>query len=56
MVKGCPSHLISAIYKEPVYHQVIDLHILVGDDYDWIGVGRDDGKEQGEYSAIFYKK
>ncbi|KAI8335440.1 Endonuclease/exonuclease/phosphatase [Chlamydoabsidia padenii] len=42
--------------QEPVHHQVVDLHILVGDDYDWIGVGRDDGKEQGEYSAIFYKK
>lgn len=26
------------------------------DDYDCIGVGRDDGKEAGEYSAIFYKK
>ena len=25
-------------------------------DYDWFGVGRDDGKNQGEYAAIFYKK
>jgi endonuclease/exonuclease/phosphatase family metal-dependent hydrolase len=25
-------------------------------DYDFIGVARDDGKEQGEYSAIFYNK
>jgi len=25
-------------------------------DYDFVGVGRDDGKEKGEYSAIFYKK
>ena len=24
-------------------------------DYDWIGVGRDDGKEKGEYSPIFFK-
>lgn len=24
--------------------------------YDFIGVGRDDGKEAGEYSCIFYKK
>ncbi len=23
--------------------------------YEWIGVGRDDGKEAGEYSAIFYR-
>lgn len=26
------------------------------DDYSYIGVGRDDGKEKGEYTAIFYKK
>ena len=26
------------------------------DNYDYIGVGRDDGKEGGEHSAIFYKK
>lgn len=26
------------------------------DGYDYIGVGRDDGKEDGEYSAVFYKK
>lgn len=35
--------------------QVSDL--LAGlDGYDYIGVGRDDGKAQGEYSAIFYRK
>lgn len=26
------------------------------DHYDYVGVGRDDGKEAGEYSAIFYRK
>ncbi len=25
-------------------------------DYGWLGIGRDDGKEAGEYSAVFYKK
>lgn len=25
-------------------------------DYGWIGVGRDDGKQQGEYSPLFYNK
>lgn len=25
-------------------------------DYAYVGVGRDDGKEKGEYTAIFYKK
>ncbi len=34
------------------------LHDLLSslDGYAYIGVGRDDGKEDGEYSAIFYKK
>ncbi|MFI3294697.1 MAG: endonuclease/exonuclease/phosphatase family protein, partial [Rikenellaceae bacterium] len=25
-------------------------------DYKWVGVGRDDGKQGGEYAPIFYKK
>ena len=25
-------------------------------DYGWVGVGRDDGKEAGEFSAVFYRK
>lgn len=25
-------------------------------DYNYIGVGRDDGKKKGEYTAVFYKK
>ena len=38
------------------------LHIQLQDmkrrlyNYDYIGVGRDDGKTQGEYAAIFYEK
>ena len=37
---------------------VAQLHDLLGrlDGYGYIGVGRDDGKEAGEYAAIFYKK
>lgn len=41
--------------QELLNHQVDFLkHELVG--YNQIGVGRIDGKTQGEYSAIFYKK
>lgn len=36
--------------------QVDDLQVLLGDDWGWIGVGRDDGEERGEYSPIFYRK
>ena len=25
-------------------------------EYDYVGVGRDDGKKKGEFSAVFYKK
>lgn len=41
--------------QEALHHQLEDLKKnLPG--YDYVGVGRDDGKQKGEYSAIFYKK
>ncbi|SDM33763.1 Metal-dependent hydrolase, endonuclease/exonuclease/phosphatase family [Catalinimonas alkaloidigena] len=41
--------------QEALHHQMQDLSgKLPG--YAFIGVGRDDGKQKGEYSAIFYKK
>lgn len=40
--------------QEVLHGQLLDL--LAGfDGYDYIGVGRDDGNEGGEYAAIFYK-
>ena len=40
--------------QEGKYHQLQDLkNAMPG--YDYIGVGRDDGKQAGEYSAIFYR-
>lgn len=41
--------------QEVLVNQIHDLRKGL-DDYDYIGVGRDDGKEAGEYAAIFYKK
>ena len=41
--------------QEVLVDQLYDL-IKGLDGYDYIGVGRDDGKEKGEYAAIFYKK
>lgn len=41
--------------QEVLYPQLGDL-LQNLDGYDYIGVGRDDGKQSGEYSAIFYKK
>lgn len=41
--------------QEVLVGQLQDLRAGL-DNYDYIGVGRDDGKEAGEYSALFYKK
>jgi endonuclease/exonuclease/phosphatase family metal-dependent hydrolase len=41
--------------QEVVHNQLLYLKDSLRG-YDFIGVGRDDGKEAGEYSCIFYKK
>ncbi len=41
--------------QEAVPQQMVDIKTTLTD-YDYIGVGRDDGKNQGEFSAIFYDK
>jgi endonuclease/exonuclease/phosphatase family metal-dependent hydrolase len=39
--------------QEVLVSQLQDLHKLLPD-YAWVGVGRDDGKEAGEYNPIFF--
>lgn len=41
--------------QEVLHNQIVDLKDRLPE-YTQIGVGRQDGKEAGEYSAIFYKK
>ena len=41
--------------QEVLHHQLGDMLKRL-DGYGYIGVGRDDGKEEGEYAAIFYDK
>ena len=41
--------------QEAMPNQMKDMDGLLVD-YSFVGVGRDDGKDQGEYSAIFHKK
>ncbi|WP_372753450.1 endonuclease/exonuclease/phosphatase family protein [Mariniflexile sp.] len=41
--------------QEAMPNQMKDMDSLLVD-YNFVGVGRDDGKDEGEYSAIFYKK
>ncbi|KAH9931583.1 Endonuclease/exonuclease/phosphatase [Fomitopsis serialis] len=43
-------------FQESLVRQVYDLAELLGDDWAWVGVGRDDGKQAGEFCPIFYKK
>lgn len=39
-----------------LHSQLLDLAYLLGEDYDWVGVGRDDGKQAGEAVPVFYKR
>jgi len=41
--------------QEAMPNQMKEMDSLLAD-YSFVGVGRDDGKDEGEYSAIFYKK
>ena len=41
--------------QEALKGQVDDLGALLPE-YGWFGVGRDDGREAGEYMAVFYRK
>lgn len=41
--------------QEALHHQITDI-LKALPQYTYIGVGRDDGKEKGEYSAILYRK
>ncbi len=41
--------------QEALKDQVDDLTTLLPE-YQWFGVGRDDGREAGEYMAVFYRK
>lgn len=40
--------------QEGMHHQLKDLENLL-EEFEWVGVGRDDGDEKGEFSAIFFR-
>lgn len=58
----CPSICNQILWEQPdvfgaqevLHSQLLDLNEKLKINYKWIGVGRDDGKEEGEYAAIFY--
>jgi endonuclease/exonuclease/phosphatase family metal-dependent hydrolase len=39
--------------QEALLHQVRDLETLLPE-YNWFGVGREDGREEGEFTPVFY--
>lgn len=41
--------------QEALFHQLKDIDNTLPD-YRWIGQGRDDGKKEGEFSALFYDR
>ncbi|MEL6923633.1 MAG: endonuclease/exonuclease/phosphatase family protein [Bacteroidota bacterium] len=41
--------------QEGLYHQLEQLDSLLPD-HDYLGVGRDDGRQKGEFTAIFYRR
>jgi len=41
--------------QEALSRQVQDLATLLGDEYSWVGVGREDGKISGEFEAVFFQ-
>ncbi|KAK9470899.1 Endonuclease/exonuclease/phosphatase [Dipodascopsis tothii] len=41
--------------QEVLYSQLLDLLKLLGEDWDYYGVGRDDGRKAGEYAAVLYR-
>ncbi|KAF8963085.1 Endonuclease/exonuclease/phosphatase [Flammula alnicola] len=43
-------------FQEALIRQVRDLAELLGDEWAWTGVGRDDGLDGGEFSPIFYQR
>ena len=58
----CPSICKQILWEQPdvfgaqevLHPQLVDLTDSLKGNYKWIGVGRDDGKQKGEYAAIFY--
>jgi endonuclease/exonuclease/phosphatase family metal-dependent hydrolase len=42
--------------QEVLHNQVVDVMAGLGSDWTYIGVGRDDGKQAGEYSPLIYRK
>ncbi|CAO1632434.1 unnamed protein product [Jaminaea pallidilutea] len=43
------------VLQEVLHNQLMDVSFLLGDEYQYIGVGRDDGDKQGEAVPVFWR-
>ncbi|GAB4132059.1 MAG: endonuclease/exonuclease/phosphatase family protein [Ignavibacteriales bacterium] len=50
------SHNVDIVGLQEAQRHQIDYIQKSLPDYEWFGVGRDDGKDAGEFTAIFYRK
>ncbi|KAK9458336.1 Endonuclease/exonuclease/phosphatase [Dipodascopsis uninucleata] len=50
------NQLAVVLLQEVLHSQLCDLLELLGDDWTYTGVGRDDGSKAGEYAPILYRK
>ena len=55
--RHCPESFIclQEVLDNQLLDILADLNAISADEWSYIGVGRDDGKEQGEYSPILYR-
>lgn len=44
------------IFQEVLHNQLQDLVYLLGDDYAYVGVGRNDGDQKGEAVPVFWRR
>ncbi|KAK9360986.1 Endonuclease/exonuclease/phosphatase [Lipomyces starkeyi] len=44
------------LLQEVLHNQLVDLMKLLGDEWAYCGVGRDDGRSKGEYNPIIYRR
>ncbi|KAH9987192.1 Endonuclease/exonuclease/phosphatase [Russula vinacea] len=52
----CASLVDLVGFQEALVRQVHDLEELLGSEFAWVGVGRDDGVSAGEFNPIFYRR
>lgn len=56
MIKMIREYMPDSVGFQEAHKVWIDALVEGLPEYDYVGIGRDDGKEAGEYAAVFYRK